>query len=112
VRRDDELMPPILQLQYGCKPAGIMVSGQPITSPQRLTYVVQISHRENTMETTCKECGKPAIGIAFTRGSDDVAVCKSHANTTYKGWRSQTLSTAASPMGRIIRSRVQSGEIA
>lgn len=56
------------------------------------------------------ECGKPATGIMFTKGvAADVPACKKCGTTKYKGWSSQSLNTAASAMGKMIRDRVKAG---
>jgi hypothetical protein len=57
----------------------------------------------------CKECGKPAIGIVFTKGvAEDVALCKKCSHTPqYAGWDSQTFNAANSPTGLMIRNMIK-----
>lgn len=57
----------------------------------------------------CTECGKPAIGIVFTKGvAEDVPLCKKCSNTPkYAAWQSQTFNTANSPTGLMIRNLVK-----
>jgi hypothetical protein len=56
----------------------------------------------------CKDCGQPAIGIVFTKGSEDVPTCKKCARAPkYAGWDSQSLNTAASATGLMIRNMVK-----
>jgi hypothetical protein len=57
----------------------------------------------------CRECGKPATAIAFTKGNpEDVPLCKKCANSPkYKSWMGQTLNTADSPTGRFMRAHLK-----
>jgi hypothetical protein len=57
----------------------------------------------------CKECGNPAVGVMFTKGNpDDVALCKPCGRKPkYDGWNSQSLNTANSPTGLMIRNMVK-----
>jgi hypothetical protein len=54
------------------------------------------------------ECGRPAIGIVFTKGDPrDIPVCKKCQRANYPDWNSQSLNTAASPTGLMIRTHLK-----
>jgi hypothetical protein len=57
----------------------------------------------------CKACGGPAIGIVFTKGNPaDVPLCKKCGRAPeYKGWMSQSFSTANSATGQMIRANLK-----
>ena len=62
-------------------------------------------------EARCAECSKSAVGVMFTAGvPQDVPLCRKCGNAPkYAGWKSQSLTTAASATGRMIRSTVKGG---
>lgn len=67
-----------------------------------------------TTETHTCECGQPAIEVCYRRGSSaEIWFCTSRKHTTKirqlaaEGWMSQSATTAASPMGVMIRRRMQ-----
>lgn len=65
------------------------------------------------MTTTC-ECGQPANEVCYRRGSsEEIWFCGARKHTAKirglaaQGWMSQSPATAASPMGIMIRRRMQ-----
>ena len=65
------------------------------------------------MTTTC-ECGQPGTEVCYRRGSaDEIWFCASRKHNarvrelSAQGWMSQASSAAASPVGIMIRRRLQ-----
>ena len=60
-------------------------------------------------ETMCERCRQPAVGVMFTKGAaEDLALCKRCGLAPeFRGWASQSFTTADSPVGRMIRARVK-----
>jgi len=65
------------------------------------------------MNTTC-ECGKPATEVCYQKGSsEEIWFCTSRKHTprvrelSAQGWFSQSATAAASPVGIMIRRRMQ-----